>query len=364
MVQAKRKARKRTVKDIDDRAKQKPAVNGVILTFGQVSARWRSGLRSCSTKKKYTFERTSGAQDEQWIEKAVEAVERKCMFSPWEKSHWGRRHFVWSDVETYDAKFDRSIDDGWSIEMEKKKRTVHSDDVWRSFRKRDLIVLREMSEREKGVGCGVKSWHWATPTWRTAGKSTAWWQAKRKARKRAVTDIDDSVKQKPAVNGVILTFRQVSARWRSGLRSCSTKKKKKYTFERTSGAQGEQWIEKAVEAVERKCMFSPWEKATELADILCGATLKLTTQSSIDWSIDGDDREEEADRPQWRRLKEFREARLDSVARNVRERNGVGCGVKSQHWATPTWRTAGESTAWCKRRGRQESVQSQTLMTE
>jgi hypothetical protein len=48
---------------------------------------------------------------------------------------------VWSDVETYDAKFDRSI--------EKKKRTVHSDDVWRSFRERDLIVLREMSEREK-----------------------------------------------------------------------------------------------------------------------------------------------------------------------------------------------------------------------
>jgi hypothetical protein len=82
------------------------------LTFRQVNARWRSCLRSCSTKKKYTFERTSGAQDEQWIEKAVKAVERKCMFSPWEKSHWGRRHFVWSDVETYDAKFDRSID-GW-----------------------------------------------------------------------------------------------------------------------------------------------------------------------------------------------------------------------------------------------------------
>jgi uncharacterized protein YbjQ (UPF0145 family) len=37
-------------------------------------------------------------------------------------------------------------------------------------------------------------------------------QAKRKARKRAVTDIDDSAEQKPAVNGVILTFRQVSAR--------------------------------------------------------------------------------------------------------------------------------------------------------
>jgi hypothetical protein len=37
-------------------------------------------------------------------------------------------------------------------------------------------------------------------------------QAKRKARKHAVTDIDDSIMQKPAVNGVILTFRQVSAR--------------------------------------------------------------------------------------------------------------------------------------------------------
>jgi hypothetical protein len=37
-------------------------------------------------------------------------------------------------------------------------------------------------------------------------------QAKRKARKHAVTDIDDSIMQQPAVNGVILTFRQVSAR--------------------------------------------------------------------------------------------------------------------------------------------------------
>jgi hypothetical protein len=37
-------------------------------------------------------------------------------------------------------------------------------------------------------------------------------QAKRKARKHAVPDIDDSIMQKPAVNGVILTFRQVSAR--------------------------------------------------------------------------------------------------------------------------------------------------------
>jgi hypothetical protein len=41
-------------------------------------------------------------------------------------------------------------------------------------------------------------------------------QAKKKARKRAVTDIDDNVKQKLAVNGVILTFRQVSARWPVG----------------------------------------------------------------------------------------------------------------------------------------------------
>jgi hypothetical protein len=35
-------------------------------------------------------------------------------------------------------------------------------------------------------------------------------QAKRKARKRAMTDIDDSAKQKPAVNDVIFTFRQVT----------------------------------------------------------------------------------------------------------------------------------------------------------
>jgi hypothetical protein len=37
-------------------------------------------------------------------------------------------------------------------------------------------------------------------------------QAKRKTRKHAVTEINDSIMQKPAVYGVILTFRQVSAR--------------------------------------------------------------------------------------------------------------------------------------------------------
>jgi hypothetical protein len=33
-------------------------------------------------------------------------------------------------------------------------------------------------------------------------------------------------------------------------------------------------------------MFSPWEIATEIADILCGATVKITMQSSIDRSIE------------------------------------------------------------------------------
>jgi hypothetical protein len=107
------------------------------------------------------------------------------MFSPWEKSHWGRRHFVWSDVETYDAKFDRSID-GWMDRSRWKRRSGPSTVT--TFEgvsgKRDLIVLREMSEREKGVGCDVKSQHWATPTWRTAGKSTAW--CKRRGRQESV----------------------------------------------------------------------------------------------------------------------------------------------------------------------------------
>jgi hypothetical protein len=82
-------------------------------------------------------------------------------------------------------------------------------------------------------------------------------QAKRKARKRAVTDIDDSVKEKPAVNGVILTVRQVRARWRSGLRSGST------TEEKYTGRNGHRerrvssGLRRAVEAVERKWMFLP-----------------------------------------------------------------------------------------------------------
>jgi hypothetical protein len=36
---------------------------------------------------------------------------------------------VWSDVETYDAKVDGSIDGSVDGSMEKKKRTVDSDDV-------------------------------------------------------------------------------------------------------------------------------------------------------------------------------------------------------------------------------------------
>jgi hypothetical protein len=113
-------------------------------------------------------------------------------------------------------------------------------------------------------------------------------QAKRKSRKRAVTDIDDSVKQTPTENGVTLTFRQVSARWRSEV-SFDDKKNTRSNGRRRRKVSIE--VRKALEAVERKCIFSPWEKASELADSLCGATLKLRTQSSID-------REEEDDRRQ------------------------------------------------------------------
>jgi hypothetical protein len=37
-------------------------------------------------------------------------------------------------------------------------------------------------------------------------------QARRKAGKHVVKDIDDSIKEKPAVNSVTFTFREVSAR--------------------------------------------------------------------------------------------------------------------------------------------------------
>jgi hypothetical protein len=75
-------------------------------------------------KEKYTFERTSGAQGEQWIEKGGGSGGAEMHVFTVGKSEWARRHFVWSDVETYDAKFDRSIDGSVDGSMEKKKRTV------------------------------------------------------------------------------------------------------------------------------------------------------------------------------------------------------------------------------------------------
>jgi hypothetical protein len=156
-------------------------------------------------------------------------------------------------------------------------------------------------------------------------------QAKRKARKRAVTDIDDSANAE--AGGERRHFDIPSSQRKVTVRSeVSFDEKKKNT--RSNGRRERRVsseLRLAVEAVERKCMFSPSEKASELADILCGATLKLTTQSSIDRPMDRSiDRWRRRSGPsQWRRLKEFPEARLDSVAPNVRERKGVGCGVKS-----------------------------------
>jgi hypothetical protein len=153
MGQAKRKARKRAVRDIDDSANAE--AGGERRHFDIPSSQRKVTVRSevsfdDDKKKKYTFERTSGAQGEQWIEKAVEAVERKCMFSPSEKASELADILCGATLKltTQSRSMDRSMDriDG---SMEKKKRTVDSDDVWRSFRKRDLIVLRQMSEREK-----------------------------------------------------------------------------------------------------------------------------------------------------------------------------------------------------------------------
>jgi hypothetical protein len=62
-----------------------------------------------------------------------------------------------------------------------------------------------------------------------------------KARKRAVTDIDDSANEKPA-GGERRHFYIASSRRKVtvGPKSRSMTTKKKYTFERTSGAPGEQ----------------------------------------------------------------------------------------------------------------------------
>jgi hypothetical protein len=78
--------------------------------------------------------------------------------------------------------------------------------------------LKEFAEapivkERKNVGCGVIFLKLGDAKLEHSGQMDCMGQAKRKARKHAVRDIDDSIMmQKPAVNGVILTFRQVSAR--------------------------------------------------------------------------------------------------------------------------------------------------------
>jgi hypothetical protein len=157
-------------------------------------------------------------------------------------------------------------------------------------------------------------------------------QAKRKARKRAVTDIDDSANAEAGGErrhfDIPSSQRKVTVR--SEVSFEDDKKKKKYTFERTSGAQGEQWIEKGGGGGAEMHVFTVGKSQWARRHFVWSDVETTTQRSMIDrWigrSIDG---EEEADRSQWRRLKEFPEARLDSVAPNVRERKGVGCGVKS-----------------------------------
>jgi hypothetical protein len=76
-------------------------------------------------------------------------------------------------------------------------------------------------------------------TFEHGGKLDCMWQVKRKARKRAVTDIGDSANEKPA-GGERRHFYIASSRRKFGPKSRSMTTKKKYTFERTSGAPGEQ----------------------------------------------------------------------------------------------------------------------------
>jgi hypothetical protein len=227
-------------------------------------------------KEKYTFERTSGTQGEQWIGKGGGSGGAEVhVFTV------GIKASELADIlcgATLKITTQSSIDGS----MEKMKRTVHSDDVWRSLRKRDL---------------------WA-------------------------------------VNGVILTFRQVSARWRSGPRSRSTtRKKKKYTFERTSGAQGEQWILKGGGSGGGEVHVSTVGKmASELADILCGATLKITTQSSIDGSMD--------------REKMKRTVHSDDVWRSLRKRdlwavNGV---ILTFRQVSARWRSGPRSRSTTRKK--------------
>jgi hypothetical protein len=78
--------------------------------------------------------------------------------------------------------------------------------------------LKEFAEapnvkERKNVGCGVIFLKLGDAKLEDGGQMDCMGQAKRKARKHGVTDIDDSkIMKKPAVNGVFLTLRQVSAR--------------------------------------------------------------------------------------------------------------------------------------------------------
>jgi hypothetical protein len=151
---------------------------------------------------------------------------------------------------------------------------------------------------------------------RTAvGKSTACWQAtfwgsdkKASQSKTLMTDVKAEAGGERRHFDIPSSQRKVTVRSEVSFDDDKKKENTRSNGRRERRVSSE--LRRAVEAVERNCMFSPWEKATELADILCGATLKLTTQSSIDDRSIDRWRRWESDRAQWRRLKEFAEARL------------------------------------------------------
>jgi hypothetical protein len=115
------------------------------------------------------------------------------------------------------------------------------------------------------------------------------WQAKRNARERAVTDLDDSANEKPA-RGERRHIYIASGRRKVTVRSeiSFDDDQKKIHVRTDAGSAG--WAVNSDWRWKRwsgNACFHRRKKATELADILCGATLKLPTQSAIDGSIDG-----------------------------------------------------------------------------
>jgi hypothetical protein len=159
-------------------------------------------------------------------------------------------------------------------------------------------------------------------------------QAKRKARKRAVRDIDDSANAEAGGErrhfDIPSSQRKVTVRSEVSFDDDKKKKNTRSNGRRERRVSSELRIGGGSGGAEMH-VFTVGKSQWARRHFVWSDVETYDASSMIDRSMDrSTDRWRRRSGPsQWRRLKEFPEARLDSVAPNVRERKGVGCGVKS-----------------------------------